>query len=223
MVTKLVFGFDVVASGILFTIVMGRLGGLLAERRGDAAGDPGIAAVGMGRMGRSDPCVPSHVGSGSRKTSSRPRPGPGSSARAGPPRTPGRRAPPSTPPPRRPRRSTASASATSAGVDRLRLEHRHVPVDRRPDRPHGRRRGRSRSAGPPGRRRERVPGPSGTYRGPASGPQQGHGPRRQVAHPPPEDEQDAQGHQPGPEEQEPRQPAGRRSRCGRGSSAGRIT
>lgn len=29
VVTKLVFGFDVVASGILFTIVMGRLGGLL--------------------------------------------------------------------------------------------------------------------------------------------------------------------------------------------------
>jgi hypothetical protein len=29
VVTKLVFGTDVVASGILFTIVMGRLGGLL--------------------------------------------------------------------------------------------------------------------------------------------------------------------------------------------------
>ena len=29
VVTKLVFGYDVVASGILFTIVMGRLGGLL--------------------------------------------------------------------------------------------------------------------------------------------------------------------------------------------------
>jgi putative ABC transport system permease protein len=29
VVTKLVFGYDVVASGILFTIIMGRLGGLL--------------------------------------------------------------------------------------------------------------------------------------------------------------------------------------------------
>ncbi len=29
VVTKLAFGFDVVMSGILFTIVMGRLGGLL--------------------------------------------------------------------------------------------------------------------------------------------------------------------------------------------------
>jgi hypothetical protein len=29
VVTKLVFGGDVIASGILFTIIMGRLGGLL--------------------------------------------------------------------------------------------------------------------------------------------------------------------------------------------------
>jgi hypothetical protein len=29
VVTRLVFGFDVLTSGILFTIIMGRLGGLL--------------------------------------------------------------------------------------------------------------------------------------------------------------------------------------------------